>query len=438
MSATKIGSTLRAKIADHSATIAVIGQGYVGLSVAAGAAAAGMRVHGVDLDADRIAALAAGRNVVPGVPDEAFDLAFSTGRLTFGTDPSVVANADVVLICVPTPVFEHRPDLRPIEGAGKAVGAYLTAGTLVVLESTTYPGTTEQVLKPLLEAGGLRSPRDFLLAYSPERVDPGNAKFGLANTPRVVGGLGAEATRCAAAFYGEIVDRVMSLSSLRAAELAKLLENTYRMVNIALVNELAMLCAEQGIDTWEVIEAAATKPFGFMPFYPGPGVGGHCIPLDPTYLAWQSRRDTGKPFRLVELAQDINAQMPEYVGRRIVAMLNDRGLSIKGAKLLALGVTYKPNVGDIRESAALEVLADLVKLGAKVSYHDPFVKQIRSHGLRLNTVKLTKDAVAAADCVLLLTPHDSYDVLDLLEHAQLLFDARNASGRLKSAKLVRL
>jgi UDP-N-acetyl-D-glucosamine dehydrogenase len=438
VSVVKIGSALRARITGRTASVAVIGQGYVGLSVAAGAAAVGMRVFGVDLDTDRIAALSEGRNVVPGVPDEAFDLAFSTGRLTFGTDPSVVSEADVILICVPTPVFEHRPDLRPIEGAGKAVGAHLRAGSLVILESTTYPGTTEQVLKPLLEAGGLKASRDFLLAYSPERVDPGNPKFGLANTPRVVGGLGAEATRCAAAFYGELVDQVMSLSSLRAAELAKLLENTYRMVNIALVNELAMLCAQQGINTWEVIEAAATKPFGFMPFYPGPGVGGHCIPLDPTYLAWQSRRDTGKPFRLVELAQDINAQMPEYVGRRIVSMLNNRGLSVKGAKLLALGVTYKPNVGDIRESAALEVLADLDRLGAKVSYHDPFVKQIRSHGLRLNSKQLTKAAVADADCVLVLTPHDSYDIAQLLEHAQLVFDARNASGRLKSPRLERL
>jgi nucleotide sugar dehydrogenase len=434
----KLGSALRAKITGHTATVAVVGQGYVGLTVAAGAATVGMDVYGIDLDAERVGALADGRNVVPGVSDEAFDLAFSTGRLHFGTDPSVIANADVVLICVPTPVFEHRPDLRPIEGAGKAVGEHLRAGSLVILESTTYPGTTEQVLKPLLEAHGLKTPRDFLLAYSPERVDPGNPKFGLANTPRVVGGLGAEASRAAAAFYAQIVDSVMALSSLRAAELAKLLENTYRMVNIALVNELAMLCAEQGIDTWEVIEAAATKPFGFMPFYPGPGVGGHCIPLDPTYLAWQSRRDTGKPFRLVELAQDINAQMPEYVGRRILTMLNARGLSIKNAKLLALGVTYKPNVGDIRESAAIEVLADLVRLGAKVSYHDPFVKQIHSHGMRLSSKPLTKSAIAAADCVLLLTPHDSYDVPEILESAQLLFDARNASGRLKSPTLERL
>jgi UDP-N-acetyl-D-glucosamine dehydrogenase len=438
MDSAKIGPTLRALIASRSATVAVIGQGYVGLSVAAAAAAAGLRVCGVDLDPARVAALTSGRNVVPGVPDDVFDVAFAGGQMTFGVDPSVVADADIVLICVPTPVFEHRPDLRPIEAAGQAVGAHLRAGSLVILESTTYPGTTEQLLKPLLESHGLKASRDFMLAYSPERVDPGNPKFGMANTPRIVGGLDQEATRCAAAFYGQIVDDVMAVSSLRAAEMAKLLENTYRMVNIALVNELAMLCAQQGINTWEVIEAAATKPFGFMAFYPGPGVGGHCIPLDPTYLAWQSRRDTGKPFRLVELAQDINAQMPEYVSGRILTMLNARGLSIKGAKLLALGVTYKPNVGDIRESAAIEVLANLVRLGAKVSYHDPFVKEIRSDGLRLTSKRLTKDAVASADCVLLLTPHDTYDVAELLEDARLLFDARNASGRLKSPRLERL
>ncbi len=257
--------------------------------------------------------------------DALFETAIATGRLTFGTDLAVASDADVVLLCVPTPVIDHRPDMSFIEGAGAALAPHLRPGTLVVLESTTYPGTTEQVLQPLLEATGLRAGEDFLLAYSPERIDPGNEKYGLRNTPRVVGGLGAEATEAVTAFYAQIVDEVVTLSSPRAAELAKLLENTFRMVNIALVNELAQLCAEQGIDTWEVIKGAASKPFGFMPFYPGPGVGGHCIPLDPTYLAWQSRRDTGRPFRLVETAQDINAQMPTYVARRVVEALNEAG-----------------------------------------------------------------------------------------------------------------
>ena len=358
------------------ATVCVIGQGYVGLSVAAGAAQAGMSVHGVDRDAERVAGLATGRNVVPGVDETQFDLAYATGRLSFGTDVSVVSQADVVLICVPTPVVEHRPDLSLVEGAGLAVAPHLTGGTLVVLESTTYPGTTEQLLRPLLEKSGLVAGEDFALAYSPERIDPGNTKYGLRNTPRIVGGLDPDSTALAGAFYRTVVDEVEELSSCRAAEMAKLLENTFRMVNIALVNELATLCAVQGIDTWEVIGAAATKPFGFMPFYPGPGVGGHCIPLDPTYLSWQSRKDAGRPFRLVELAQDINAGMPTYVAHRIVDTLNDRGTTIRGARILGLGVTYKPNVGDVRESAALEVLAALEKRGAEILYADPYVDRV--------------------------------------------------------------
>ncbi|MHB1740828.1 MAG: nucleotide sugar dehydrogenase [Actinomycetes bacterium] len=415
------------RLEDRTATVAVIGQGYVGLSVAAGAATVGMRVHGVDADPDRIAGLTAGRNVVPGVSDEVVALAIETGRLTFGTDPAVVTEADVVLVCVPTPVHEHRPDLRWIESAGRDIAPHLHPGALVILESTTYPGTTEQVLQPLLEAGGLRAGRDFLLGYSPERIDPGNPKYGLANTPRVVGGLDTDSTRASAAFYAQVVEEVMPLSSLRAAEMAKLLENTFRMVNIALVNELAMLCAEQGIDTWEVIDAAATKPFGFMPFSPGPGVGGHCIPLDPTYLAWQSRRDTGKPFRMVEMAQDINAGMPEYVTRRVIDALGRHGLAITGARLLVLGVTYKPNVGDVRESAAIEVIAQLARRGAKVSYHDPYVPRIDEHGVTLTRKALTPRAIAEADAVLLLTPHDSYDVDALADQARLLFDARGAA-----------
>ena len=260
-------------------------------------------------------------------------------------------------------------------------------------------------------------------------MDPGNTKYGLRGTPRVVGGLTATSTEVAALFYRQLVDEVYSLSSCRAAELAKLLENTFRMVNIALVNELAMLCADQGIDVWEVIGAAATKPFGFMPFYPGPGVGGHCIPLDPTYLAWQSRRDTGKRFHLVEMAQDINAQMPAYVAGRIIDTLNDRGVSVRQARILVVGVTYKPDVGDIRESAAVEVLAKLARKGAQVSYHDPFVAHVTEHGLDLHSVALDASVLADVDCVALLTPHSRIDLDLLTTHASLVFDARNAIGR---------
>ncbi len=422
-------SQLRNRIARRTASVTVVGQGYVGLSVAAGAAIAGMRVRAVDVDAARVAALAEGRNVVPGVDEQLFAEAFDTGRLTFGTDPAVAADADVVLICVPTPVIEHRPDLSYIESAGRSIGPHLRRDSLVVLESTTYPGTTESLLRPLLEAGGLRSGRDFLLAYSPERIDPGNPKYGLRNTPRVVGGQTPDATELGGLFYAQLVDEVVTLSSTRAAEMAKLLENTFRMVNIALVNELATLCAQQDLDVWEVIRAAASKPFGYMPFYPGPGVGGHCIPLDPTYLAWQSRRDTGRPFKLVEMAQDINAGMPEYVASRIIDALNDRGVSVKDARVLVLGVTYKPDVGDVRESAAIEVMAKLSRRGAQVRFHDPFVTEVAEHGLKLRRSALTSAALRDADLVAVLTPHGSYDLDSVVSSASLVFDARNAVGR---------
>jgi UDP-N-acetyl-D-glucosamine dehydrogenase len=418
--------------------VAVVGQGYVGLSLAAGAAVAGMTVIGIDLDADRVASLNAGDMVVPGVDEAAFADAVDSGNITFTTDVSTVATAQIVLVCVPTPVIEHRPDLSFIEASGRAVAQHLRAGTLVVLESTTYPGTTEHVLRPLLEANGLRAGQDFALAYSPERIDPGNPKYGLRNTPRIVGGTDAAATMLAGTFYRKVVDDVEELSSCRAAEMAKLLENTFRMVNIALVNELATLCASQGLDVWEVIRAAATKPFGFMPFYPGPGVGGHCIPLDPTYLSWQSRRDTGRPFRLVELAQDINAQMPTYVATRIVDTLNDRGVTIRGARILGLGVTYKANVGDIRESAAIEVLAHLRRRGAEVLYSDPFVDEVHEHGLSLRSVALDDELLASVDCVALLTPHDVFDHTRVIDSARLVFDARNALAERQRESVVTL
>lgn len=422
---------LRARLAHRRANVVVIGQGYVGLSVAAGAAVAGMNVEAIDVDAERIAGLAAGRNVVPGVDEQLFLDAIDTDRIRFGTDATVVADADVVLICVPTPVIEHRPDLSYVERAGRSVAPHLRRGSLVILESTTYPGTTDSLLRPLLEEHGLRAGRDFLIAYSPERIDPGNPKYGLRNTPRVVGGHSPAATEMAALFYNQFVDDVVTLSSCRAAEMAKLLENTFRMVNIALVNELATLCAHQDIDVWEVIRAAASKPFGYMPFYPGPGVGGHCIPLDPTYLAWQSRRDTGRPFKLVEMAQDINAAMPEYVASRIADVLNDHGRSVRGARILALGVTYKPDVGDVRESAAIEVLAKLAKRGATVRFHDPYVDSVHEHGLRLRRTAMNPAAVRDADLVAVLTPHSTYDFDRLADQATLIFDARNALGAVR-------
>ncbi|MGH9084638.1 MAG: nucleotide sugar dehydrogenase [Acidimicrobiales bacterium] len=425
----RLAKQIRRRIADRTARVVVVGQGYVGLSVAAAAAEAGLSTVGVDLDPERVDQLGRGEQVVAGVDDERVAAAMATGNLSFTTAAEVVGGADIVLICVPTPLIDHRPDLRPIERAGADVGEHLEAETLVVLESTTYPGTTEQVLTPLLEAGsGLAAGSEFLVAFSPERINPGELSLGFRGVPRVVGGATPHATAAAAAFYGELVDQVHPVSSCRAAELAKLLENTYRLVNIALVNELAQLCADQGIDTWEVIGAAATKPFGFQPFYPGPGVGGHCIPLDPAYLTWQSRRDTGRPFRLVELAKDINDQMPAYVARRIMDALNERGIAVRGASLFALGVTYKPDVGDIRESAAIQVLAHLQEWGARLRFHDPFVDQIDDHGVRLRRSRLTQSAIEGVDGVLLLTPHATYDLQQLTAWSSLLFDARNATG----------
>jgi UDP-N-acetyl-D-glucosamine dehydrogenase len=435
---TRAMTRLSRLVENGTCRVCVVGQGYVGLSVAAAAAIAGMAVDGIDSDAARVTALSDGRNVVAGVPDSLVSLAIDTGRLNFTTDAAVSAQADVVIICVPTPLVEHRPDLGAIETAGRALARVLKPGSMVILESTTYPGTTESVLRPLLESGGRRHGRDFLLAYSPERIDPGNVKFGLRNTPRVVGGVTAQATEIATTFYRHLVDQVEPLSSCRAAEMAKLLENTFRMVNIALANELAMVCASQHIDVWEVVRAAATKPFGFMPFYPGPGVGGHCIPLDPTYLSWQTRRDTGRRFHLVEMAQDINEQMPAYVADRVVAALNDQDKAVKGAGIFALGVTYKPNVGDMRESASLQVLSALHKRGARITFHDPYVTSINTDDLRLRRSALTDRALSRADCVLLLTPHSSYDASVLAERAQLLFDAQNAVPSRSAPSVVRL
>ena len=431
-------SSLPRRVAGADTEVAVVGQGYVGLTVASSAAVAGMRVHAIDVLAERVEALARGEDAVPGVLPSLLEEAFATGLMTFGTDFTAVAGADVVLLCVPTPLIDHRPDLSYIEKACQQVAPHLSPGTLVVLESTTYAGTTEQVVRPLLESGGLTCGADFALAYSPERVDPGNTRFGFRQTPRIVGSADPLAADAAAAFYGRLVDEVHVLSSARAAELAKLLENTFRMVNIALVNELAILCAEQGISIWEVIDAAATKPFGFMPFYPGPGVGGHCIPLDPTYLSWQAYRDTGRRLHLVETAQDVNDQMPAYVAARIVDVLNEHGLTLRDAKMLALGVTYKPDVGDVRESAALHVLSRLAQRRARITFHDPFIERICLGGAEVERDEFSEELVESADVVILLTPHSSYDLAMLVDRSRLLFDARNATGSIQRDHVIRL
>jgi UDP-N-acetyl-D-glucosamine dehydrogenase len=393
---------------------------------------------GIDVDAARVAALAQGNLSVPGVADETFREAFGTGNLSFSTDPAAIERTDIIVVCVPTPVRDHGPDLSFVEDACRTVAEHLPSGSLVVLESTTYPGTTEQVVAALLETSGLSVGWDFLLAYSPERIDPGNTEYDFRLIPRIVGGMSPEATGVASLFYEQLVDKVEAVSSCRAAEFAKLLENTYRHVNIALVNEMAMFCHEIDIDVWEVIGAAASKPFGFMPFFPGPGVGGHCIPLDPTYLAWQIRRDSGHMFRILEQAQDINAQMPSWVASRIGDALNEHGKAVKGATILVLGVTYKPNIGDVRESPALKVISTLKRRGAQVEYHDPFVDEVTINGTVLPGVELTHRSIAKADCVALLTPHRSFDLEWISERAMLLFDARNAFQDRRLGNVVRL
>jgi UDP-N-acetyl-D-glucosamine dehydrogenase len=431
-------ASLRRRVLDRRARVGVIGQGYVGVSLACAAADAGFEVAGIDVDRDRIDALARGEHVVAGVTSAVLGSGFRSGRITFTTDGSVIEECDLVFVCVPTPLKDHMPDLSFVSNACRTVAEHLTRDSMVVLESTTYPGTTEQLVLPILETGGLKAGSDFLLAYSPERIDPGNDSFSFREIPRIVGGINAESTGMATLFYEQIVDKAIPLSSCRAAELAKLLENTFRHVNIALVNETAVVCNEIGIDVWEVIHAAASKPFGFMAFEPGPGVGGHCIPLDPTYLSWQVKRDTEHRFRIVELAEEINGEMPGYVAARVADLLNDRGKAVKGARILILGVAYKPDVGDVRESPSLKVIANLRRRGARVTFHDPFVEWIQPNGEVLARTELTRAGVASADCVVLLTPHSDYDLDWLADHAKVLFDARNAMGQKRPGNVIRL
>lgn len=429
---------LVSRILDRRARIAVLGQGYVGLSLVCAAAGTGFPLVGLDVNADRVAELNAGLVTVPGVSQEDFSAASASGLMRFTSDPAAIGDADVVVICVPTPLKDHGPDLSFVHSACTTIAGHLTPGTLVVMESTTYPGTTDEVVRPILESSGLHAGRDFHLAYCPERIDPGNRVFEFARIPRVVGGLDEASANVASTFYGQFVDHIVTVSSCRTAELAKLLENTFRHVNIALVNEMAMLCHETYVDIWEVIDAAATKPFGFMPFYPGPGVGGHCIPLDPTYLAWQMRRDVGHQFRILEQSQDINAQMPEYVGTRIAEALNDCGKAVNGANILVLGVGYKPGVGDVRESPSLKVMNWLLRRGATVGFHDPYVGTVALNGRQFDRTELDPESLRAADCVALLTPHPTYDLDGIASSARLIFDARNAYGDHHHPNIVRL
>jgi UDP-N-acetyl-D-glucosamine dehydrogenase len=415
--------------------VVVIGLGYVGLPLAREATRAGMSVLGFDVDADVVDALNDGRSHVDDVPDADVAKMLDAGfRAT--ADPAEISVADVAVICVPTPLSQDGgPDLSAVSSAVATVASQIHPGMLVVLESTTYPGTTDEVVRPMLEISGLVAGTDFHLAFSPERIDPGNEQYGARNTPKVVGGHTAVCTDRAVAFYERFVDTVVRTRGTREAETAKLLENTYRHINIALVNEMARFCHELGIDLWDVIRAASTKPFGFQAFHPGPGVGGHCIPIDPNYLSHNVRARLGYPFRFVELAQEINATMPGYVAHRAQNILNEGGKPVRGSSIVLLGVTYKANVADQRESPALPLARHLVALGAVLTYHDPYFADWPAAPASVTPVSDLDQAVASADLVILLQDHREYDADALAKRAHRFFDTRGVTTVEESYRL---
>lgn len=428
--------TLADRIRQKRATIAVVGLGYVGLPLLTAIGRTGFPVLGVDIDRDRIRALRTRRSYVVDVTDADLSL---LERATFSDDPAALQDADVILICVPTPLTDHTPDLAMVRDAVESVGRHLAAGRLVVLESTTYPGTTEEIVAPLLEAmSGLVAGEDFALAYSPERIDPGDDDHRLEETPKVVAGLTDRCRDLAASFYGQVVRLVVTAPSPREAEMAKLIENTFRQVNIALVNELAVLARDLRVDIWEALRAASTKPFGYMPFWPGPGVGGHCIAIDPSYLSWRAGQQLGYRIGFIEHANEVNNRMPGYVVDRIADALNDAGKPVRGSKVLAIGAAYKPGVDDRRGSPALAVIERLIAKGAEVSYHDAFLPQVEVAGTTMTSLPLSEETLAAQDCVAILTAHPTVDYADVARVAAMVFDARGVTVGLDAENVVRL
>jgi UDP-N-acetyl-D-glucosamine dehydrogenase len=421
------------RIVSRRARTGVVGLGYVGLPLAVELGRAGFETVGIDLDAGKVEAVNRGDSYIPDVAGQQVADLVRNKRLSATTDFSVVETLDTINICVPTPLRKTKdPDLSYVVSAVEQIAARLHPGMLVILESTTYPGTTDEVLKPALERGGLKAGRDFFLAFSPERVDPGNPTFQTHNVPKVVGGVSPECSKLAAALYGTAIETVVPVSSTRVAEMVKLLENTFRAVNIGLVNELALMCDRLGIDVWEVVDAAKTKPFGFMPFYPGPGLGGHCIPIDPFYLSWKAR-ESGFEARFIELAGHVNGAMPHFVADKVTAALNTRRKAVNGASVLVLGVAYKRDIDDIRESPALDVMGVLRGRGASVSYSDPHVPRLSARtwaGDRdLSSIEITPAALASFDCVVILTDHTQFDYEAIVDGADLVVDSRNAVKR---------
>lgn len=430
-------------IKDKKARIGVIGLGYVGLPLVIRFCEEGFRVTGFDVDATKTAALNKGLSYIKHIPSATIAaLAKPKDKepaFKATTDMSLIKTVDAVIICVPTPLSDKRePDLSYVVASGKAAAEHIKPGAIVSLESTTYPGTTNEVLLPMFETRGMKAGRDFFLVFSPEREDPGRRDFNTRTTPKIVGGVTPECARAGSILYTAIIDRVVMVSSTKAAEMSKLLENIYRSVNIALVNELKMLCDRMGIDVWEVIDAAKTKPFGFQAFYPGPGLGGHCIPIDPFYLTWKAR-EYDFSTRFIELAGEINTNMPYYVVQKVMEALNEHGKSIKGSRVMILGAAYKKDVDDMRESPSLELMRILKEKGAAVSYNDPFVPLAVGHKkpFKLRSTKLTEAALKAADCILIATDHSSYDYKWIVAKSKLVVDTRNATKGIKSAKIVK-
>ena len=417
---------LIAKAERREILFGIVGLGYVGLPLAVELARAGYRVLGFDINADVVEGLNRGRSHVKDVTNAQLKEAMEDGRFSSTTDMARLAEPDAISICVPTPLSKFKdPDVSFIVAATDAVKKRLRRGQAIILESTTYPGTTREIMLPALASTGLKVGQDFFLAFSPERVDPGNASYGTRNTPKVVGGITADCLAVALALYKPAIDTLVPVSTTEAAELVKLLENTFRSVNIGMVNEMAIVCDKLGVNVWEVIEAAATKPFGFMKFLPGPGLGGHCIPIDPHYLAWKMRGLNYKT-RFIDLAGELNTEMPLFWVRKLSEALNGQGKAVQGASVLVLGVAYKRNIEDIRESPALDIIRLLEGQGARVSYFDPHVPRFREDGQEFRSVELTPEVVAAADCVIVVTDHSAVDYRMIRRHARLVVDTRNA------------
>ncbi len=433
-----LAKTLEGKIKAKKAIIAVMGLGYVGLPTALAFIKAGFKVIGIDKDPVKVKKLRSGKGYIPYLAKE--DIS-NLKKLKATTDIRLLGSADVIIICVPTPLNKNKaPDISYIVSASKDIAKTLKRGQFVILESTTYPGTTEEDVLPILAETGLKVSKDFFLAFSPERLDPGNKKFNISNTPKVVGGLDRKATELGKLLYSNTSTEVVAVSSARVAEMEKLLENIFRSVNIALANEMAILCRRLKIDIWEVIRAASTKPYGFMPFYPGPGLGGHCIPLDPFYLSWKAK-EYDLHTRFIELAGEINSGMPYHVVEIVSDALNQKNKSLKGARVLVLGVAYKKDIDDVRESPALKIIEVLKDKGVRVSYNDPFIpKLVTENGLTMRSIKLTPQALRAADCSLIVTDHSSYDMNSIVKSSKIVVDTRNATKNVKNdrSKIVRL